>query len=116
MFLQREWEVESEKVLSFINHTLLEGSFPLELSQAHITLIPKKDAPESMADFRPITLLNTSYKILTKAIVQRLRPLLQRLIGPFQRSFLPGGRGTGDNIVLTQEIVHTLMKKKGRLG
>lgn len=68
-----------------------------------------------MADFRPITLLNSVYKILSKALVNRIRPLLHTLVGPFQSSFITG-RGTGENIVITQEVVHSLMKRKGRLG
>lgn len=106
---------DKEKVLHFLNQALTEGSFPLELARAHITLIPKKEIPIYMADFRPITLLNTVYKILSKALVNRLRPLLQNLVGPLQSSFLPG-RGTSDNIVITQEAVHSLMKRKGRVG
>lgn len=77
-----------------MNQALSNGSFPLELASAHITLIPKTEAPTSMAEFRP---------------------LLHNLIGPFQSSFLTG-RGTGENIFITQEVVHTLMKRKGRLG
>ncbi|XP_019163545.1 PREDICTED: uncharacterized protein LOC109159892 [Ipomoea nil] len=73
------------------------------------------DAPESAADFRPITLLNVIFKIISKVVVNRLRPLMDKLVGPHQNSFLPG-RSTLDNIVLTQEIMHGMRKKKGKKG
>jgi len=43
-----------------------------------------------MKQFRPIRLCNVSYKILTKALVQRIRPLLDSLINPMQGAFIPG--------------------------
>lgn len=69
----------------------------------------------SIADFRPITLLNTSYKLVSKVLVSRLRPILHQIVGPFQNSFL-AGRGTSDNILITQEVVHSLVNLKGRRG
>ncbi|XP_019155168.1 PREDICTED: uncharacterized protein LOC109152041 [Ipomoea nil] len=82
---------------------------------AFITLIPKKEVPETAADFRPITLLNVAFKIISKVLVNRPRPIMCRIIGPYQNSFLPG-RSTMDNIILTQEVIHTMNMKKGRKG
>lgn len=48
-------------------------------------------------------------------LVSRLRPILQRIVGPFQNSFL-AGRGTSDNILITQEVVHSLVNLKGQRG
>jgi len=53
--------------------------------------------------------------VLSKVIVNRIRPLLQNLVEPFQSSFLPG-RSTTDNIILTQEAVHSMGKLQGRRG
>jgi hypothetical protein len=47
--------------------------------------------------------------------VDRLRPLLPKLIAPTQSSFIPG-RVTSENIIITQELLHTMRKKKGRSG
>ena len=83
------------------------------LNNCFITLIPKVENPETINQFIPITLYNVSYKILTKDLVNIIRPLLGKLIGPFQFSFLPG-RQTSDNIIITQEIIHSLEKMKGK--
>ena len=53
--------------------------------------------------------------MLSKVIVNRIRPLLQNLVGPFQSSFLLG-RSTTNNVILTQEAVHSMGKLQGRCG
>ncbi|XP_013739955.2 uncharacterized protein LOC106442870 [Brassica napus] len=54
-------------------------------------------------------------KIITKAMVLRLKRLMPMLIGPAQASFIPGRLST-DNIVVVQEAVHSMRRKKGRKG
>ena len=68
-----------------------------------------------MGNYRPISLCNTVYKVITKIIVARLRPFLEKLISPLQAAFVPGRKGI-DNAIIVQEIVHTLSKKKGKVG
>ena len=55
------------------------------------------------------------YKIVTKILVQRLRPLLPSLISPMQATFLAGRRGT-DNVIIAQELIYPLKKRKGNDG
>lgn len=98
-----------------LENALMNGEFPVHLNRSLITLIPKIDNPENITQFRPITLCNVSYKIVTKIIVQRLRCVLDKIVGPFQASFMLG-RHTKDNIIITQEVIYTLMNKKGKKG
>ena len=53
--------------------------------------------------------------MITKIIVARLRPYLDKLISPMQTAFVSGRKGI-DNIIIAQEIIHGLGKKKGRIG
>ncbi|XP_010527295.1 PREDICTED: uncharacterized protein LOC104804652 [Tarenaya hassleriana] len=53
-----------------------------------LVLIPKVQNPESIFQFRPISLCNVAHKVLTKVIANRLKPLLPDLIGPEQNSFI----------------------------
>ena len=55
------------------------------------------------------------YKIITKIIVGRLRPYLDKLINLCQAAFVPGRRGV-DNTIIVQELIHTMGKTKGRGG
>ncbi|XP_019186423.1 PREDICTED: uncharacterized protein LOC109181124 [Ipomoea nil] len=114
-FYRHYWDIVGDLVTNFVNSCLISGTVPTGMLEAYMTLIPKKDCPENAGDFRPITLLNVIFKIVSKVLVNRLRPVMKKLVGPFQNSFLPG-RSTLDNVVMTQEIVHNMSKAKGKKG
>ncbi|XP_026460097.1 uncharacterized protein LOC113360875 [Papaver somniferum] len=66
-------------------------------------------------DYMPIGLCNTSYKIISKLIVQRLKPLMEKIISPYQATYV-SGRLISDNTVIAQEIIHSMKKKRGQIG
>ena len=68
-----------------------------------------------MGNYKPISLCNIVYKIVTKVIVARLRPYLDKLISPLQEAFVPGRKGI-DNAIIAQEVIHSINKKKGKVG
>ena len=88
---------------------------PKVLNCTHIAMIPKIQGPETLGNYRPISLCNTVYKVITKIIVARLQPYLDKHISPMQTTFVPGRKGI-DNIIIAQEIIHGLGKKKRRTG
>ena len=88
---------------------------PEYLNKTHLVLIPKIRGPETLRNYRPISLCNTTYKIVTKIIVNRIRPVLGNLISPMQTAFVPGRRGT-DNAIIVQELIHSISKAKGKEG
>ena len=88
---------------------------PSYLNETLISLIPKCQNPESLSNYRPISLCNSVYKVVSKIIVARIRPYLSNLISPVQTAFVPSQRGT-DNVLIAQELFHALDKKKGRTG
>lgn len=94
----------------FKSGVLAEG-----MNDAMVVLIPKVLKPERIMQFRPISLRNVIFKIFTKAMVLRLKQLMPKLIGPSKASFIPG-RLSSDNIVIVQEAVHSMRRKKGRKG
>ena len=55
-----------------------------------ISCLPKSSDPTTPADFRPITLLNTDYKIMVRVIVNRLRPMMEVILHPSQYCGVPG--------------------------
>ena len=57
--------------------------------QRAITLIHKSGPNDDLGNWRPITLLNSAYKIVAKALQIRLKPLLADLISPDQTAFVP---------------------------
>ena len=62
-----------------------------------------------MGRFRIISLCNTIYKVVTKIIVARLRPLMEKLISPLQTTFVPGRKGIDNAIIVGS---HSLFRKE----
>ena len=71
--------------------------------------------PEAVGNYRPISLCNAVYKIVSKIIVGRIQPFLDQLISPCQAAFVQRRRGV-DNAIIVQEIIHTMGKTKGNIG
>ena len=92
-----------------------KGCMPKYLNETLISLLPKCQNPESLSNYRPISLCNLVYKVVSKILVARIRPLLGKLISPVQTAFVLGRRGT-DNVMIAQELFHALDKKKGKTG
>ena len=76
-----------------------------------ITLIPKEERETNPKQFRPISLCNVIYKILTKIIANRLKPLLPFIISNEQTGYVEG-RQIMDSVILSNEVIHTLKTSK----
>ena len=74
--------------------------------------IHKGGDPTACALHRPITLLNTDYRLLAKVLATRLAPVLAACVGPEQTAFLPG-RLMGDNITFMQ-LIPLLLKSNAK--
>ncbi|KAK9938568.1 hypothetical protein M0R45_015297 [Rubus argutus] len=111
LFFHKFWDV----VNNLVYETSLDfGSGLVNLStlnQTHIALIPKIPNPERTSHFRPISLCNNSYKILSKLIANRLKAILPALISHNQNAFVPN-RQIQDNILLAHESYHYLKLKR----
>ena len=81
-FFQRFWLVVGKSVLEEVGKIFAERKMPEYLNRTHIALIPKVQGPETLGNYCPISLSNTVYKVVTKIIVARLRPFLDKLISP----------------------------------
>jgi hypothetical protein len=60
------------------------------LKSAYVTLLPKKDDAEQPKDFRPISLVHSFAKLVTKLLANPLAPKLQEMISPIQSAFIKG--------------------------
>jgi len=81
------------------------------LNSTFLALIPKEAEANTPAKFRPIALCNVVYKIISKVIANKLKPILPSLISEEQSGYVEG-RQFMDNILLVQEMIHTLHTRK----
>ena len=115
VFFQRFWHLVGADVNDTVLNILVGNELPQLLNDTFITLIPKVPNPERVQQLRPIGLCNVVYKLVTKCIVNRLKRVLPLLISPMQSSFIPGRQIT-DNIIVMQELLHTMRRKSGTKG
>jgi hypothetical protein len=115
IFFTMYWHIVGGDVWKLVSDAFATGHIPVDLAETLIIPIPKIDEPQSLSDFRPISLCNVVLKLVSKVLVRRIRPHLETLIGPLQSSFIPI-RGTADNALIAQEIIHHMHTKKGKSG
>jgi len=109
------WDCVKDTVLQAIWNFFKHDQLLKEQNHTFIALIPKKIGASSVHHYRPISLCNIIYKIISKLLANRLKPLLSNIISPFQTAFIPG-RHIQDNSILAHEMLHSLKSKRGRGG
>ncbi|KAA3474477.1 reverse transcriptase [Gossypium australe] len=77
-----------------------------------IVFIPKTTSPKNIGKFRPISLCNVIYKVVSKVIVNKFRRVMNDCIDETQWAFV-SGRQISDNISIAYEIIHSIKKRKG---
>lgn len=99
------WGVVGEEVWRFVRDTFAKGDIDEGIAETLLVLIPKENNPTRLKNFRPISLCDVIFIVITKVLVSRLCLFLDHLIGSCQSSFIRG-RGTADNAILAPEVVH----------
>ena len=112
-FFHQFWPTLRSSVTEEVQNIFVSKKMPAYLNQTLVVLIPKRIGPELLGHFRPISLCTTVYKIVSKVIVHRICPFMKQLVSPLQVAFIPGRKGL-DNLIIAQEIMHSMEKKKGR--
>lgn len=110
---QKFWDVIHNDLFRLFS-TLENGQLFLKrLKYAIIYLIPKKKGDDRVENFRPISLLNCSYKIVTKVLTSRLNGVIAKLISGYQTTFI-NGRYIHNSMVSAHELIHNIKLRKGK--
>ena len=109
VFFKNFWDQMGPSVIKLISNAFETNCIPSGLSDSLLALIPKIDPPVGCKDFRLIGLCNTVYKLITKVIANRIKPVLDGLIHPSQTSFVPG-RNIQENVVIAKEMAFFFKK------
>jgi hypothetical protein len=110
-FYQHFWDVIKMDLMALFE-CFQKGDLSLyKLNFGVITLLPKKENATQIQQYRPICLLNVSFKIFTKVATNRISEVAQKVIKPTQTAFIPG-RHILEGVVVLHETIHELHRKK----
>ncbi|KAL2247920.1 UNVERIFIED_CONTAM: putative mitochondrial protein, partial [Sesamum indicum] len=111
IFYHTCWDLVSEDVFCAVSEFFRGIAMPKSFTATTISLIPKTASPVSWSEYRPISLCNVTNKICTKLMSIRLGHVLPKVLSPSQSGFVPG-RLLSDNVLLAQELVHSLESRR----
>lgn len=111
IFFQQFWNIVKGDLIAAISSFFHSGNLLKSINETVITLIPKVDAPILVSQFRPISLCNVIYRVISKILVNRLKPFLKYCISSNQSAFIPG-RQILDNEVIAHEFIHCLHNRR----
>lgn len=109
------WHTVKHALYQFVNFIFHNKQADMSLNEAIFTLLPKTNNPDNIRQYRPISLCPITFMFFTKVLVNRIRPLVGKLVSPNQKSIIPN-RGININYIVASEDFHSVKKLKGKIG
>ena len=75
IFYHHYWDIIGNDVVCTVRDFFSTGRLVKALNATNIVLIPKKELPSTVGDYRPISLCNFVYKVISKILANMLKPL-----------------------------------------
>lgn len=104
-FFRGAWDIIGSDVTTAISQFFSSAFLPAAANATILSMVPKRQGATAVTDYRPISCLNTVYKVVSRLLVKRLKPILLDLIVPNQTAFVKG-RLLLENTVLAGELVN----------
>ncbi|PIK34638.1 reverse transcriptase [Apostichopus japonicus] len=100
-----------EDLLGVYNNIFKTGTMSMSQRTGIVTLLPKKGDKTDPTNWRPISLLNTDYKLISKVLQIRMSKVLPTIVNEHQTCSVPG-RSIHDNMFIIRDIIdYSAMKK-----
>ncbi|GJW31555.1 RNA-directed DNA polymerase, eukaryota [Tanacetum coccineum] len=110
-FFRKYWDSIGPDMCVAVEWFFRHNSFAKGCNASFITLIPKSQDPKTVSDFRPISLIGSLYKVVTKILAIRLSSVISDLISDVQTAFLPN-RQILDGPFIINELLSWCRHKK----
>ena len=114
-FYRRFWDILEKEVTLAVKYFFNHGVFASGCNSSFIALIPKIPNANLVKDFRPISLIGSLYKIITKILANRLAPVIGDLIHEVQSAFFSGRQIMDGPFILNEIMKWCSLKKKQAL-
>lgn len=114
-FYQEVWEDIETDIFNFVSEAIDQAQISEDLNISKIALLPISEDRSRIQNYRPISLLNTIYKVVAKVYANRMKPLLHYWILPSQTGFVPN-RCILDNVFLAFEAIEWALENKQDLS
>ena len=114
-FYKKFWPILGERLSRVYNYAFNNGLLTVSQRRGIITLLFKKGDRTQLKNWRPVTLLNTDYKILTKALANRLQQVLPLIVNSGQTACIKG-RTINDNTRLLNDVISYVNEKNTSLA
>ncbi|KAK2648656.1 hypothetical protein Ddye_016145 [Dipteronia dyeriana] len=108
-FIRTNYEIVKNDFMNFLGEFYRDSSVVKHLNNTFLALIPKIRNPNSLKDYRPISLVRVTYKILAKVLANRLKKVMDLVISPNPMAFVKG-RQIVDSFVIAEEVIHSWRK------
>ncbi|TYI88181.1 hypothetical protein E1A91_D04G189500v1, partial [Gossypium mustelinum] len=80
-FFRKSWEILKEDLFRLMHDIFfISGKLEKSINSSFITLIPKVENPNEILDFRPICLVSSLYKIVSKVLSRRIREVVGEVV------------------------------------
>ncbi|GJY85864.1 RNA-directed DNA polymerase, eukaryota [Tanacetum coccineum] len=103
-FYRHFWSVIELDVYKAVNHFFIHGDIPSGCNSSFITLIPKIPNANLVKDFRPISLIESIYKIIAKILANRLISVLGDIVSDVQSAFIAGRQMLDGPFILNEVL------------
>jgi len=115
-FIKHFWQFFKTPLLKLCRHCYETNSLPVSFKSANIKLIPKKGDVSKIKNWRPISLLNCFYKIVSRVITARLRKFMDKMTPICQKGY-SSNRYCQEVLINVMENIERLkrLNKKGCL-
>ena len=115
-FFQKYWHIVGPDVTLVVLSVPHFGRYLKRINFTNIVLIPKKNEPQYITEFRPISLSNVVSWIISKVLENQIKSILPDVISNAQSAFIPD-RLIIDNTTIAFEILyHMWNRRKGKTG
>ena len=116
LFYQSFWDSIGTDVTNAVLSCLNSGKSLRVVNHTYVSLIPKNQSPTNATEFRPISLCNVVYKLISKVLANRLKKILPSIISETQSAFVPGRLITDNIFVAFESLHHMSTQRHGKTG